>query len=147
MSEEKEPKLIIDEDWKSQVQREKEEAMRKQAAADYAGTAEGASEDVVTSGQSAEGTAAGGGQQLPPASLPMLIASLGTQAMAAMGQLAMADGEQPEVNLDFARHFIDLLGVLEDKTQGNLTPQENSYLQDTLHQLRLAFVEIKARHG
>jgi hypothetical protein len=154
MSEEEEPKLIIDEDWKSQVQREKEEFKRKQASEDAdlsQASASSPSESGWSPSESPSNRAeqprqgAESDQQLPPASFPMLIASLGTQAMAALGQLAMEEGEAPVVNLEFARHFIDLLGVLEEKTKGNLAPEEDRYLHDTLHQLRIAFVEIKSR--
>ena len=41
-----------------------------------------------------------------------------------------------------AKHFIGLLGVLEEKTKGNLDPDEMSLLESSLHQLRLAYIEV-----
>ena len=138
-----EPKLIIDEDYKARVQREKAELEKqKAAAASSPSPAEVADEQPQPTSEKHEST-----QALPPASLPMLIASLGTQAMAALGQIPGDDGQPMPVNLDFAKHFIDLIGVIETKTTGNLSDDEKRYLQDSLYQLRLAFVEVKKRAG
>ena len=80
-------------------------------------------------------------RDLPPASMIILISSLASQAMASMGQMPGEDGKSLPVNLKFARHFIDLIGVLEDKTRNNLTTDEASFLNGTLHHLRMQFVE------
>ncbi len=48
-----------------------------------------------------------------------------------------------EVRLDRATHTIDTLDMLKEKTAGNLTPEESSLLDGMLHQLRMAFVELK----
>ncbi len=80
-------------------------------------------------------------RDLPPASMIILISSLASQAMAAMGQILGDDGKPLPVNLKFARHFIDLIGVIEDKTRNNLTTDEASFLNGTLHHLRMQFVE------
>jgi hypothetical protein len=85
-------------------------------------------------------------QSLPPASLSMLVTSLGAQAMASMGLLPNEDGQTLPINLDFAKHFIDLLGVVEEKTKGNLQPDESHQLQETLYQLRMTYVEVKKRN-
>lgn len=138
---EEEPKLIIDEDWKTQVEREKAEAKLKQAA----GSGEQATESV-----SVEDSEPGEAQQSgpsdipppPPASFSFLVASLATQAMAALGAIPGDDGQPMEINLDYAKHFIDLLGVLEEKTKGNLTDEEKKSLGDALHQMRMLFVSV-----
>ena len=137
-----EPKLIIDEDWKSQVQREKEEFKRKQE--------HGTTEADSHSGENAAPTSKQEEEQLPPPpppSLPFLITSLATQAMASLGQIPDEDGNPLPMNLAYARHFIDLIAVLEEKTQGNLTDEEKSYLQETLHQLRMIFVAVSQKRG
>ncbi|MEZ6133309.1 MAG: DUF1844 domain-containing protein [Pirellulaceae bacterium] len=150
-----EPKLIIDEDWKTQVQREKEELAKKQEEKQDASTDSGVSADSpaaeVTSPDKPAADAASPDkpvaedQPLPPASIMILVTSLGTQAMAAMGLMPGDDGQPLPANFQFAKHFIDLLGVLEEKTKGNLTDEESAYLTDTLYQLRMAFVEVKKR--
>ena len=77
----------------------------------------------------------------PPASLTMLVSMLGTQVMAAMGKISIPGQEKMEKRLDVAKHFIDLLDVLEAKTKGNLDPSEAEMLTTTIHQLRLLYVQ------
>ena len=80
----------------------------------------------------------------PPATFPLLVSMLGTQALAAMGQLRDLP-DAPEPRLDYAKHYIDLLGLLEEKTKGNLSTEENDLLADWLHQLRMAFVNMSPK--
>ena len=49
--------------------------------------------------------------------------------------------EEPEVNLPLARHSIDLLGMLQEKTQGNLTTEEHRLLENGVTELRFRFVQ------
>ena len=84
-------------------------------------------------------------RDLPPASLIILISSLASQAMASMGLIPGEDGKPLPVNLQLARHFIDLIGVIEDKTRNNLTTDETSFLNGALHHLRMQFVEANRR--
>ena len=142
-SDSEEPKLIIDEDWKTQVQREKEELKRKQAESSEAESA--ASQAASPSADEATVNEAAATEELPPppeASIPFLVMSLATQALAALGQIPDEDGSRPPVNLAYARHFIDLIGVLEEKTRGNLSQEEDQMLQETLHQMRMLFVSV-----
>ena len=66
---------------------------------------------------------------------------LATQALVAMGQLAIP-GESPTVRLKFAKYYIDLLDVIEDKTRRNLMGHEADLLKSSLHQLRMVYVEV-----
>ncbi len=141
-----EPKLIIDEDWKTQVQREKEE-LKQKLEADEAQTSESVSASDLEELSSSAQTPVEKLEPPPPASFTLLVTTLATQAMAAMGLMPGDDGEPPPVNLDFAKHFVDMLSVLEDKTQGNLNEVEKNYLRDALHQLRMAFVAVSKQHG
>ncbi|HBE68600.1 MAG TPA: DUF1844 domain-containing protein [Planctomycetaceae bacterium] len=124
MSESEEPKIIIDEDWKSKVEREKAEA-------------EAASQE-----QPAEQADASDEGPLPEASLTLLVTTLLTQAMASMGQIPAEEGAEPKVNLPYAKHFIDLVGVIEEKTQGNLTEDESKFVSESLHQMRMLYVNV-----
>ncbi len=133
MSEEK--KLQIDEGWKSQVDREKA-SLRSPVEA-------GA--DQVAANDEPPADSEKGKRDLPPASLILLISSLASQAMAAMGAIPGDDGKPLPMNLKFARHFIDLIAVVEDKTRNNLTSDEVSFLNGSLHHLRLLFVECSRR--
>jgi hypothetical protein len=66
---------------------------------------------------------------------------LGTQALHALGQLN--DGSQPaKPRLDYAKLYIDMLALVEEKTKGNLTTAEYDLLADWLHQLRMAYVNL-----
>jgi hypothetical protein len=51
-------------------------------------------------------------------------------------------GQRIPANLPAARHYIDLLALLDEKTGNNITAEEHQILQATTHQLRMAFVEI-----
>ena len=133
-----EPKLIIDEDWKSQVQKEKE------AAATKADTDELQVDDGKESGIKDEGYQSDAPPSefpLPPASFEFLVTTLATQAMMALGQLPGPDGKTEKVQKPVAKHYIDLLGVLEEKTKGNLEATEAKLLSDLLHNMRMAFVQ------
>jgi hypothetical protein len=57
-----------------------------------------------------------------------------------MGRLPDPVEGHPVVRPDLAKHYVDLLGMLEEKTKGNLTPEESEMLGDVLHELRMAFV-------
>lgn len=50
--------------------------------------------------------------------------------------------EQPEVNLPLARHSIDLLAMLQEKTNGNLTTEEQRLLENGMTELRFRFVQV-----
>lgn len=141
-----EPKLIIDEDWKSQVQREKELLKQKQqdgASQEDSASSEAESRSFEASESSASDQSQSQADSPPPASFEFLVSGIASQAVAAMGQLPDESGKPLPVNLDYARHFIDLLAVIESKTQGNLSDHEQRFLQDTMHQLRMLFVAVK----
>jgi hypothetical protein len=77
----------------------------------------------------------------PPADFPSLVASIAAGALLAMGAEPDEEGKSPPPDLERARYAIDLLGMLAEKTKGNLAPPEERHLASVLHQLRLAFVE------
>ena len=68
--------------------------------------------------------------------------SIKMQAEMQMGLLHFGEeSERPEPNLPLARHFIDTLSVLADKTQGNLSMEEKRLLENSLTELRFRFVQ------
>ena len=119
-----EPKIIVDDDWKSQVQKEKEQLAEKEK-------------------NKPAGAAEPGGMQLPPATFGVLVGTLSTQAMAALGFLDDPSSGQRTISHPMAKHFIDTLALLEEKTRGNLTPEESNLLTETLHHLRIAYVDVE----
>jgi hypothetical protein len=79
---------------------------------------------------------------LPPATFEFLALSIRTQAELQLGLIHFGpESERPKPDLDLARHSIDLLGVLQDKTKGNLTLEEQRLLENSLTELRFRFVQ------
>jgi hypothetical protein len=78
--------------------------------------------------------------EMPPADFSTLIVSIATSSLLYLGDIPDPDGKQPVVNLDLARHTIDTLAMLQEKTRGNLTPPESALLERFLYDLRLRFV-------
>lgn len=78
--------------------------------------------------------------EIPPARFDILIQLLSSQAILALGLIPDPQGKT-EVRLPLARHFIDLLAVLESKTKGNLDAQEAKNLEQSLHELRILFLD------
>jgi hypothetical protein len=74
-------------------------------------------------------------------SFERFMASLYMTAMLQLG-LMHEQGGQPAVDLIGARQTIDTLSMLSEKTKGNLTPKEQSFLQNCLYELRMAYVEV-----
>jgi hypothetical protein len=69
------------------------------------------------------------------------LASLYMTGMLQLG-LMQEQGGQPRLDLIGARQTIDSLSLLSEKTKGNLTPKEQSFLQNALYELRMAYVEV-----
>ncbi len=80
----------------------------------------------------------------PPASFEVMVSMMFTQAMAALGQMPNPATGKAEVNKPFAKHFIDTLDMLGEKTKGNLTDDESKMLSEALHVLRMSYVGAKA---
>lgn len=68
-------------------------------------------------------------------------ASLYMSALVQLG-LVHEQGAKPQVDLIGARQTIDTLGMISDKTKGNLTPTEENLLQNCLYELRMAYVDV-----
>ncbi|PAY16962.1 hypothetical protein CKO51_24070 [Rhodopirellula sp. SM50] len=125
MSENKEePELVVDNDWKSQVEKEKTLAEEPQQAA-----ADAPAEDPTG--------------DLPPASLAMLISTFYSQAMVALGVMENPATGEKSTDLRIAKHFIDTLEMLEEKTKGNTDKDEDKMFDEVLHLLRMAYVGAK----
>jgi hypothetical protein len=115
------PKLHIDSDWKAQAQAEKERLAQREAEL--------------------ESKRAANPEEFPPADFKGLVGVLVSQALMGLG--AYGD-EQGRVIIDLpgSRFAIDLLGVLEEKTKGNLSKEESEDLTNVLSQLRARFMQL-----
>jgi len=78
---------------------------------------------------------------LPPTTLEFLVFSLKMQAEMRMGLLKMGEGMDDEPDLQAARHAIDMLGMLAEKTRGNLSLDEQRLIENSLTELRFRFVQ------
>lgn len=117
-------KIIIDEDWKAQVQAEKDAAAKDSGDPAPADTGS-VPEDVP----------------LPPPTLELLATMLATESMISMGVVPHPATGQVQVHRNQARHLIDMIEMLRDKTKGNATETETQLFDALLHQLRMAFVQ------
>lgn len=133
-SEKEHPSIIVDEDWKSKVQREREEEQHV-SPTDAEPEADTPEADTRKTAPEMDYS------KLPPADFSMLISMFSTQAMVAMGVIPEPGSGEPRTQLPLARHFIDLLSVLEEKTKGNLNEREATGLSENLHYLRMLFLE------
>ena len=89
--------------------------------------------------RAADAAAAAADDQAPAIDFNTFVLSLSTSAVMHLG-LAAPEGTQPQVNLPLAKQTIDLLSLLEEKTRGNLTGEEERLLQQVLFDLRMSFV-------
>jgi len=84
---------------------------------------------------------------IPPATFEFLVLSLKTQAEVHLGLLYFGeDKERPEPEFRMARHSIDLLALIQDKTRGNLAMEEQRLLENALTELRFRFVQAMEQH-
>jgi len=80
---------------------------------------------------------------LPPATFEFLVLSLKMQAEVQLGLMYFGEEkDRPEPNLPLARHTIDMLALLLDKTRGNLTTDEQRLLENAVTELRFRFVYV-----
>ncbi len=129
------PKIVVDEDWKAQAEAE------KQRLAEAETEAEAKAEEVGAAGAAgAAGADAAGPRELPPASFATLVSSQVTQVLFALGAFPDPQGRRFR-NLDVAKHHVDTLAVLEEKTKGNLTDDEKKLLDNALYEVRMAYVQ------
>ncbi len=128
------PKIIIDEDWKSQVEAEKKAASSSKPPV---------SESTLHESPSPEDSPADEDPPMPPASLAMLLSSLATEAMMALGQLPHPATGQLTPRRNQAKYLIDTIEMLREKTLGNVAAEELAGVEQLLHQLRMAFVGME----
>ena len=119
-----EKKIIVDEDWKAEAKKEKDVLAAQEKA-----------EEKKTQKQKAAR------EPLPKGNFAALVSMLVTQALFALGVLQV-EGQKKEPDLEQARYSIDMLEALQQKTRGNLTKEEEEVLENTLSQVRMAYVKV-----
>ncbi len=106
---------------------------------------DGAREEVPLEDVSSEALAEA--PPLPPATFEFLVLSFRLQAEMQLGMYRTEKEQQPAADLEGARHTIDMLGVLQEKTRGNLTLEEQRLLDNSLTELRFRYVQAVERSG
>ena len=86
-------------------------------------------------------------QDLPPVDFASFVMMLVNNVMVFLGQVPNPLTQQPQVDLAQAQHTIDILMMLREKTRGNLTDEEERFLQELLPQLQMAYVQAKQHVG
>ncbi len=120
MADEEKKIIVPDDDWKAEAKREKERL-----------------KEETTQEQEA----------IPEPSLTELINIIVMQALVGLGMMSGPGGERIPPNLEVAKHYIDMLQVLEEKTKGNLTEEEKKLLDQVLYETRMSFVQIAGGPG
>jgi len=110
---EEEKKIIVDDDWKAQAKQEKERLAEE------------------TAGQ----------EPLPAPDFSELVNMIAMQALAGLGGITGPGGERIPPNMEVAKHYIDLLQVLEDKTKSNLSDEEKRLLDQVVYEIRMRYVQ------
>jgi hypothetical protein len=98
------------------------------------------SDDPSTDTEITDEAAAGAGR-MPPATFEFLVHTLFTQALMAFGRIPNPITNKALKNVATAKHFIDTLAMLEAKTRGNLSAEEETLLEEMQHQLRMLYLE------
>jgi hypothetical protein len=83
------------------------------------------------------------GEEEESMSFTSFVMSLATQSMVQMGEMQPPVGMEIPVDLESSRQTIDILGMLQRKTRGNLSSEEARFMEEVLHTLRMAYVRRK----
>lgn len=82
-------------------------------------------------------------QSLHPVDFSTHVLSLASTALIALGKMPAPDGQPLPLDLETAKHLIDVLGMLEQKTKGNLDDAEQKLISSLTYDLRVAFVDAQ----
>ncbi len=119
----------VDESWKDAVTNEKDSCSEHGCGCSQDGCAEGSCAD-------------GCGEGEVEVNFFNYLTSMGYQAMIFLGEIPNPMTGQNEKNLRQAKFIIDTLLLIKEKTKGNLTDQENAFIEGTLYELQMKFVEL-----
>ena len=126
-------KKRVDESWKDQVEHEKQQPPANAPASPIAPAG---SPDAPQTPQPPPGEEEG----LPEARFDLFLSGLAMDALIALGDVAHPVTRKQAANLEQAKYLIDVLGVIEEKTRGNLSADEDRLLKDALYQLRMRYM-------
>lgn len=119
-------KKRVDESWKEQAEREKQTAGTSQAQPATAPKTESPSQEAEP--------------EAIEARFDLFVSGLAMETLIALGDMPHPTTRKQAANLPHAKYLIDLLGILEEKTKGNLSVEEERLLKDALYQLRMRYL-------
>lgn len=127
-------KKRVDESWKEQAEREKKKIPDAQPT-------QGQGTQISTP-EAAEASPKGrpGPEGSPVARFDLFLSGLVMEGFIALGEMAHPTTHKQVTNLPQAKYLIDLLGLLDEKTHGNLNADETKLLKDALYQLRMRYL-------
>lgn len=147
----------VDESWKESAAQEKENLANLNTGSDEQSQIhvnepiKEPEEEVSTEASHTEAetaTDAGSDEtQTPEINFLSYISSLGFQAMIFLGEIPNPVTNETERNLQQAKFIIDTLGLLREKTKGNLNKQEEDLLNGSVYELQVKFVEISQKES
>jgi hypothetical protein len=129
-----EKKIHVDEDWKSRVEAERAAAQVKSKAA------ESHPAEEKPPAREEQPAAHDPDPVMPPADLMYIASTIYMQALVALGVVADPITRTARMRPNLARHAIDTLDVLRQKTEGNRTAEETEAMDAMLHEVRMAYV-------
>ena len=127
-------KKRVDESWKEQAEREK-----------HVVTGSGPTGAAPTAPQTQPAAETAGSDESPQARFDLFVSGLAVEAFVALGEMPHPRTKRQTINLPQAKYLIDLLGVLDEKTKGNLSVEEERLLKETLYQLRMQYLAKSGR--
>jgi hypothetical protein len=141
-------KKRVDESWKEQAEREKQApgpspqlgSAPAAAAASAPPRSEVRSAEAPAATPAAAEAAPEAPAGAPEARFDVFVSGLAMEALIALGDMAHPVTRKPHVNVPHAKYLIDVLGILQEKTQGNLSVDEQRLLSDALYQLRMRYL-------
>ena len=138
-----EPANVVSFPSEAERKRDKPQAAPEQAEPDE--TREPSTRPVGAAEQAYSQTTTGQPRGLPEATFLSLINMLAVEAAMHLGLIETPGEASPGIDLEAARHMIDMLGVLEQKTRGNLSADEDKMLENILADLRMQYVALSRR--
>jgi len=130
------PEKKVDEDWKKRAWADKEASA---PAGGPGNSAAGASGEPEAGGKG-EAAPEDESQPLPPATFLGLVAGMAAQASVYLGMVENPLTGKLEKDLEAAKHIVDTLRMLKEKSAGNLTETESAYLEDLLYGLQMGYL-------
>ena len=131
------PKKKVDESWKEQVEHDKQVIGSPSPTAPTSPASAASTPDAAPPQLAPQEEGPAG---LPDARFDLFLSGLAMDALIALGDVPHPATHRQAANLDHAKYLIDMLGVLEEKTRGNLTAEEERLLKDALYQLRMRYM-------